>query len=36
MKLFSIDNRLIQKRTGHLSATDQEQVRSGLRQLMAL
>ena len=36
MKLFTIDNRLIQERTGRLSATDQEQVRGGLRQLMAL
>jgi mRNA interferase MazF len=36
MKLFTIDNRLIQKRTGRLSATDQEQMRGGLRQLMAL
>ena len=35
MKLFTIDNRLIQKRTGRLSATGQEQVRSGLRQIMA-
>jgi mRNA interferase MazF len=36
MKLFTIDNRLIQKSTWRLSATDQEQMRSGLRQLMAL
>jgi len=36
MKLFMIDNRLIQKRTGRLSATDQEQVRGGWRQWMAL
>jgi mRNA interferase MazF len=36
MKLFTIDNRLIQKRTWRLSATDQEQVRGGLRQSMAL
>lgn len=36
MKLFTIDNRLIQKRTGHLSATDQELVRGGLRQVMAV
>jgi mRNA interferase MazF len=36
MKLFTIDNRLIQKRAGHLSATDQEQVRGNLRQLTAL
>jgi hypothetical protein len=35
MKLFTIDNRLIQKRIGRLSETDQEQVRSGLRQAMA-
>jgi mRNA interferase MazF len=35
MKLFTIDNRLIQKRTGRLSASDQAQVRGGLRQLMA-
>jgi mRNA interferase MazF len=36
MKLFTIDNRLIQKRTGRLSAADREQVRGGLRQLMAI
>jgi mRNA interferase MazF len=36
MKLFTIDNRLIQKRMGHLSAIDRQQVRGGLRQLMAL
>jgi len=36
MKLFTIDNRLIQKRTGRLSAGDQQQLRGGLRQLMAL
>lgn len=36
MKLFTIDNRLIQKRTGRLSATDQEQVRDGLQQLIPL
>src|ERR1017187_1926518 len=36
MKLFTIDNRLIQKRTGRLSATDQEQVRDGLEQLIPL
>ncbi|HXM45049.1 MAG TPA: type II toxin-antitoxin system PemK/MazF family toxin [Bryobacteraceae bacterium] len=34
MKLFTIDNRLIQKRSGHLSATDQERVRGALRQLI--
>jgi mRNA interferase MazF len=36
MKLFTIDNRLIQKRTGRLSAFDQQQVRPSLRQIMAL
>ena len=36
MKLFSIDNRLIQKRTGRLSEVDQEKVRTSLRHLMAL
>ncbi|MGC9949483.1 MAG: type II toxin-antitoxin system PemK/MazF family toxin [Bryobacteraceae bacterium] len=36
MKLFTIDNRLIQRRTGRLSATDQGQVRAGLRQFMPL
>ena len=36
MKLFTIDNRLIQKRLGRLNAHDQEQVQIGLRQLMAL
>ena len=36
MKLFTIDNRLIQKRTGCLSAADREQVRSVLLQTMAL
>jgi mRNA interferase MazF len=36
MKLFTIDNRLIQRRTGSLSATDQAQMTSGLRQLLAL
>jgi mRNA interferase MazF len=36
MKLFTIDNRLIQKRTGRLSASDQEQMRTGLRQFMPL
>ncbi len=36
MKLFTMDNRLIQKRIGRLSATDQQQVRDGLRQLMTL
>ena len=35
MKLFTIDSRLIQKRIGRLSETDQEQVSSGLRQTMA-
>ena len=34
MKLFTIDNRLIQRRAGHLSSTDQEQVRAGLRQIV--
>lgn len=34
MKLFTIDNRLIQKRTGRLSAEDQEQVARGLRRMM--
>jgi mRNA interferase MazF len=36
MKLFTIDNRLIQKRTGHLDLADQEQMRGRLRQLMTL
>jgi mRNA interferase MazF len=36
MKLFTIDNRLIQRRTGHLNAADQEQMRSGLRQVMPI
>ena len=36
MKLFTVDNRLIQKRIGHLSAADQEQVRGGLRQMIVL
>jgi mRNA interferase MazF len=36
MKLFTIDNRLIQKRAGRLSETDREQVRYALHQLMAL
>ncbi len=36
MKLFTIDNRLIQKRAGRLSDADQQQVRSGLRRLMSL
>jgi mRNA interferase MazF len=36
MKLFTIDNRLIQKRTGRLSEVDQEKVRTSLRHLMAL
>ena len=35
MKLFTIDNRLMQKRIGRLSETDWEQVSSGLRQLLA-
>jgi len=35
MKLFTIDNRLIRKRAGRLSASDQEQVRGGLRRLLA-
>jgi mRNA interferase MazF len=35
MKLFTIDNRLIQKRTGNLSASDREQVRNVLQHLMA-
>jgi mRNA interferase MazF len=35
MKLFTIDNRLMQKRIGRLSETDREQVSSGLRQLLA-
>ena len=35
MKLFTIDNRLIQKRIGRLSATDQEQLSGGLRRMMA-
>ena len=34
MKLFTIDNRLILKRTGHLGPPDQEQVRNRLRQLI--
>jgi mRNA interferase MazF len=36
MKLFTIDNRLIQRRAGRLNAADQEQMRSGLRQVMPL
>ena len=36
MKLFTLDNRLIQKRAGQLGAADQEQVRAGLRQFMSL
>jgi hypothetical protein len=36
MKLFTIDNRLIQKSTGRLSASDQELVRRALQQLMAI
>ena len=36
MRLFTIDNRLIQKRTGRLSAADREQVRAGLRQVMTI
>ena len=36
MKLFTIDNRLIQKRMGRLSATDREQVCGGWRQLIAI
>jgi mRNA interferase MazF len=36
MKLFTIDNRLVQRRTGRLSAADQQQVRGGLQRLMAL
>ena len=35
MKLFTIDNRLIQKRAGRLSPTDRDRVRAGLRQVMA-
>ena len=36
MKLFTIDNRLIQKSTGHLSASDRERVRENLRKTMAI
>jgi mRNA interferase MazF len=36
MKLFTIDNRLIQRRTGRLSAADREQVDNSLRQLMPM
>jgi mRNA interferase MazF len=34
MKLFTIDNRLIQRRTGSLSAADRESVRAGLGQVV--
>lgn len=36
MKLFTIDNRLIQKRIGRLSAANQTQVSAGLRHWMSL
>jgi len=35
MKLFTIDNRLILKRTGRLSVSDQQHVRTRLRQVLA-
>jgi len=34
LKLFTIDNRLIQRRTGALESSDRERVLSGLRLLM--
>jgi hypothetical protein len=36
IKLFTTNNRLLQKRTGRLSIGDQQQVRAGLGQIMAL